>query len=136
MSSDQSVAIEIKNLTKKYQLNQDNGLGHIHDDFYALRDVSFNVNKGDVVGIIGNNGSGKSTLLKILCQITKPSMGEVKFYGTVSSILDIGTNFHPDLTGRENVTMHLRLAGLKKKDFEPHQTAIQKFSEIDEFFSS
>ena len=133
--SNTSVAIEIKNLTKKYQLKPDNESGHPHtEDFYAIKNISFNVNKGDVIGIIGSNGSGKSTLLKILSRITKPSKGEARFYGTVSSILDIGTNFHPDLTGRENVTMHLHLAGIPKKDFKARQAEIQQFSEIDEFF--
>lgn len=135
MSGDHSVAIEIKNLTKKYQLKPDNTAGHAHnEDFYALKDVSFDVNKGDVIGIIGSNGSGKSTLLKILSRITKPTKGEATFYGTVSSILDIGTNFHPDLTGRENVSMHLHLAGISKKDFNARQGEILRFSEIEAFF--
>jgi lipopolysaccharide transport system ATP-binding protein len=135
MSGDNDFAIEIKNLTKKYLLKPDNATGHPHnEDFYAIKDVSFNVNKGDVIGIIGSNGSGKSTLLKILSRITKPTKGEATFYGTVSSILDIGTNFHPDLTGRENVSMHLHLAGIPKKDFNTRQQEIQNFSEIDDFF--
>jgi lipopolysaccharide transport system ATP-binding protein len=135
MSREQSIAIKIKNLTKTYQLKPDNSSGHTHtDDFYALRDISFDVDRGDVIGIIGSNGSGKSTLLRILSRITKPSAGEANFYGTVSSILDIGTNFHPDLTGRENVNMHLHLAGIPKKEFKERHDAIQNFSEIAEFF--
>jgi len=135
MSGDHSVAIEIKNLTKKYQLKPDNTADHARsEDFYALKDVSFTVNKGDVIGIIGSNGSGKSTLLKILSRITKPSNGQATFYGTVSSILDIGTNFHPDLTGRENVSMHLHLAGISKSGFTTRQEEIRNFSEIGDFF--
>lgn len=127
-------AIVIQNLSKRYKLKTEGQMAADEADFYALRDVSLEVQKGDMVGIIGSNGSGKSTLLKILSQITRPSEGEVRFYGTVSSILDIGTNFHPDLTGRENVTMHLRLQGVPPGEFDQRYAAIHTFSEIGSFF--
>jgi lipopolysaccharide transport system ATP-binding protein len=135
MSNSKKIAIEIKNLTKIYQLKSKNAMhGDQNNDFYALKDVSFDIYQGEVIGIIGSNGSGKSTLLKILSEITKPSKGEVRFHGSVTSILDIGTNFHPDLTGRENVTMHLHLAGIKKKEFAKSHYAIRQFSEIADFY--
>jgi lipopolysaccharide transport system ATP-binding protein len=123
-----NTVIEVTGLTKQYHLE------HSAEPFTALNDVSFTVNKGDVVGIIGNNGSGKSTLLKILSQITRPSSGVIKFYGSVTSILEVGTNFHPDLTGHENVKLHLHLSGLKKDEFEKQLNHIKDFSEIGDFF--
>jgi len=129
MHMDELPALEVVHLSKEYVLE--------HSDkqaFKALNDVSFSVQKGDVVGIIGNNGSGKSTLLKILSQITKPCKGEVRFYGTVSSILDIGTNFHPELTGRENVLLHLHLGAVNKSDIECCLKKVHEFSEIGNFF--
>lgn len=129
MKAREEVAIEISHISKEYFLEHRTG-----EKFFALKDISFSVNKGDVVGIIGSNGSGKSTLLKILSQITKPNAGEVKFYGSVRSILDIGTNFHPDLTGRENIAIHLHIAGVGKKYFAAHEKKILEFSEIGEFF--
>jgi lipopolysaccharide transport system ATP-binding protein len=135
MSDSRELAIEIKSLTKKYQLRtNDPAKKNQREDFYALRDVSFSVYKGEVIGIIGNNGSGKSTLLKILSQITKPTSGQAAFHGEVSSILDFGANFHPDLTGRENVNMHLRIAGIKKSNFKVIQSKALEFSEIGKFF--
>jgi lipopolysaccharide transport system ATP-binding protein len=128
MNNGAITAIQVENLSKEYRLQQNGG-----EQFHALNNVSFRVNHGEVVGIIGNNGSGKSTLLKILSRITKPTSGKVDFYGTVSSILEIGTNFNPDLTGRENVRLHLQLAQIHKRDFARKEKEIYAFSEIGEF---
>ena len=85
------------------------------NSFYALEGISFEINEGDVVGIIGHNGAGKSTLLKILSRITLPSKGEAKIQGKVSSLLEVGTGFHPEMTGRENICLRQVYLKLKNK---------------------
>mgnify|MGYP001591423400 CR=1 FL=1 len=97
------------------------------EEFWALKDVSFNVNKGEVVGIIGANGAGKSTLLKILSQITPPTEGEIVLRGRVGSLLEVGTGFHPELTGRENIFLNGAILGMKRREIA------KKFDEIVEF---
>lgn len=135
MTEDRAIAISIQHLTKTYRLSGgDNNPRFDGELFYAIKDITFDVYKGELIGIIGNNGSGKSTLLKVLSQITKPSYGEARFYGTVTSILDIGTNFHPDLTGRENVSMHQHITGQSKEAIPLLENAILAFSEIGGFF--
>ena len=123
-------AIEVRHVSKRYPVPRSAGNG----SFLALDDVSFTLYRGDVLGIIGSNGSGKSTLLKILGEITKPTSGEVRFYGSVTSILNIGDNFHPDLSGRENVGLHLKLRGVPSARFAAVQNEIERFSEIGDFF--
>jgi len=132
MNEKRAVAIDVRHLSKKYNLSKSSGAKD--EEFYALNDVSFTLNKGDVIAVIGSNGSGKTTLLKILSQITKPTTGQADFYGSVTSILDIGNNFHPDLSGRENVTIQLKLARIPAAQFEAYYDKIRQFSEIAEFF--
>jgi lipopolysaccharide transport system ATP-binding protein len=105
-------------------------------DFWALRDVSFEVNKGDVLGVIGHNGAGKSTLLKILSRITKPSKGEVRLRGRVGSLLEVGTGFHPELTGRENIFLNGAILGMRRHEIQKKFDAIVAFAEIEQFLET
>jgi lipopolysaccharide transport system ATP-binding protein len=105
-------------------------------DFWALRDVSFEVHQGEVVGIIGRNGAGKSTLLKILSRITEPSVGEVDIYGRVGSLLEVGTGFHPDLTGRENIFLNGTILGMRRREVQRRFDEIVAFAEVDRFIDT
>ena len=102
------------------------------DLFWALRDINFNVDKGDVVGIIGKNGSGKSTLLKILSRITSPTKGEIRVKGKIASLLEVGTGFHPDLTGRENIYMNGTILGMTKSEISRKIDEIVAFSGVED----
>ncbi len=104
--------------------------------FKALNDVSFDIKKGDVVGIIGRNGAGKSTLLKILSRITEPTVGEIKLYGRVASLLEVGTGFHPELTGRENIFLNGAILGMTKTEIRNQFDAIVDFSGIEQFLDT
>lgn len=106
------------------------------DIIWALKDVSFEVNRGEVVGIIGKNGSGKSTLLKILSRITEPTEGYAEFRGRVSSLLEVGTGFHRELTGRENVYLNGTILGMKKWEIDEKFDEIVAFSEIEKFIDT
>lgn len=102
------------------------------DEFWALKDLNFEIKKGDRVGIIGHNGAGKSTLLKVLSHITSPTYGRIKIKGKVASLLEVGTGFHPELTGRENIYMNGAILGMKKSEIDKKVDAIIEFSEIGE----
>jgi lipopolysaccharide transport system ATP-binding protein len=104
-----------------------------NDHFWALRNVSFDVNPGEVVGIIGSNGAGKSTLLKLLARITSPTEGEADIYGRVGSVLEVGTGFHPDLSGRENIYLNAAILGMKRQEIKRKLDEIIAFSEIEQF---
>ena len=105
-------------------------------EFWALKNVSFDVEQGEIVGIIGRNGAGKSTLLKILSRITTPSEGTVDLYGRVGSLLEVGTGFHPELTGRENIFLSGSILGMKKREIGDKLDEIVKFSEIEKFLDT
>jgi len=106
------------------------------DFIWALRDISFSVNEGEVVGIVGKNGAGKSTLLKILSRITEPTTGEVKLHGRVTSLLEVGTGFHPELTGRDNIYLNGTILGMRKAEIDRKFDEIVAFSEIDKFLDT
>src|SRR3954467_14642011 len=146
MSSD--LAIRVENLGKRYRIGVTQGIGRYRSlrediselaslrgrkqeratrDFWALKDVSFEVKTGETVGIIGRNGAGKSTMLKILARITPPTSGRGETHGRVGSLLEVGTGFHPELTGRENIMLSAAIMGMTRADVQ------KRFDEIVEF---
>ncbi len=143
--------IEVRNISKRYLLGSI-GSTRLRDDvervwrrlrgqdkesepmeFWALRDVSFDVMPGEVVGIVGRNGAGKSTLLKILSRITEPTSGDVFLSGRVASLLEVGTGFHPDLTGRENIFLNGAILGMTKREIKAKFGEIVAFAELEKF---
>lgn len=141
--SNEDIAIAVRNLTKTYRLFGHPGdrvkqflsfgLKRYHRNFTALKDVSFDIKKGETVGIIGRNGSGKSTLLQLICGILKPTSGSVEVYGRVSALLELGAGFNPEFTGRENVYFQGALMGLTKEKMDARFDEIAAFASIGEF---
>jgi len=109
---------------------------HKHEEFWALRNVYFEVNKGDRIGIIGRNGAGKSTLLKLLSRITEPTEGKIKIKGKISSLLEVGTGFHSELTGRENIYLNGAILGMSKKEIQKKFDEIIEFSGVEKFLDT
>jgi len=106
------------------------------EDFWALRDVSFEVKRGEVLGIIGRNGAGKSTLLKILSRITEPTTGRARLRGRVASLLEVGTGFHPELTGRENIYLNGAVLGMSRADINRRFDEIVAFADVDDYLDT
>jgi len=156
--------IEVKNIGKKYQISHNRG-GYValrdvimetikhpfrflkikakevtgmqtKEDFWALKNINFTVEKGEAIGIIGSNGAGKSTLLKILSQITPPTEGEIIMRGKVGSLLEVGTGFHPELSGRENIFLNGAILGMTKKEIEKKFDKIVEFSGVERFLDT
>jgi lipopolysaccharide transport system ATP-binding protein len=115
---------------------QATGAAELDETIWALKDVSFEIKHGEAVGIIGRNGAGKSTLLKILSRITEPTNGYADIYGRVGSLLEVGTGFHPELTGRENIYLNGAILGMKKAEIERQFDEIVAFAEIDKFMDT
>lgn len=147
--------IEVRNISKSYKLGRGSRYLSLRDTltilirnlflkknrrlkktFWALRDINFSIDKGDSLGIIGPNGAGKSTILKILSRITYPTEGEVIIRGRVASLLEVGTGFHPELSGRENIYLNGSILGLKKKEIEDGFSSIVSFSGIGKFIDT
>jgi len=143
--------LDVEGVSKKYSLSKVNNAyqtlsGNIvnffnrsnkkQPDFWALKDVSFSVKEGDTLGIIGRNGAGKTTLLKIISRITPPTKGRITGRGKVTSLLDVGTGFHLELTGRENIYMNGSILGLKKKEIDAKLEEIVEFSGVGEFIDN
>ena len=151
--------IEIKNLSKKYRIdhygkNKQNTIWDVisntlknptglitgdraeHEAFWALKDINLTINRGDVVGIIGKNGSGKSTMLKVLSRIIEPTTGSITMQGRVASLLEVGTGFHPELTGRENIYFNGSILGMSRKEINSKFHDIVEFSEIEKFLDT
>ena len=156
------IAIQVEQLSKKYTIGHQrdarDGLRHaledafrsplrwfrqrqaaraqLSEDFWALKDVSFDVKQGEVVGVVGRNGAGKSTLLKVLSRITEPTSGSVRIRGRVASLLEVGTGFHQELTGRENIFLNGAILGMSKAEIKRKFDEIVAFSEVEKFLDT
>lgn len=144
------IAIKVSNLSKRYQIGaqkEDSLRGALskivganrhpkNEEFWALKDLSFEIKNGDIVGIIGKNGAGKSTLLKILSHITKPTTGRIEINGRIASLLEVGTGFHPELTGRENIFLNGTILGMKRKEVKEKFDEIVAFSGVEKFIDT
>lgn len=125
----ESLSHTVKKLTGQEPL-------HGHEEIWALRDVSFDVSRGEVLGIIGRNGAGKSTLLKVLTRITSPTAGHAEIRGRVGSLLEVGTGFHPELTGRENIYLNGAILGMKRREIKQKLPEMVAFSGVEQFMDT
>jgi len=144
--------LEIKNISKKYKINKNGAPGYLsfrdsitdlfkpkassNEEFWALNDISFEVYPGESIGIIGKNGAGKSTLLKILSRITPPTSGKIISRGRIASLLEVGTGFHPELTGKENIFLNGSILGLKRHEILRQFDSIVDFSGVEKFLNT
>jgi lipopolysaccharide transport system ATP-binding protein len=146
------IAIKVENLGKSYRLGTVGTRSMARDIMglfsgaqkekaneniiWALKDIDFSIKKGDAVGIVGKNGAGKSTLLKLLSRTTAPSTGSIKVSGKISSLLEVGTGFHPELTGRENIFLNGAIMGMSNRDIRAKFDEIVEFSGVSRFIDT
>ncbi|MEI6427648.1 MAG: ABC transporter ATP-binding protein [Pseudanabaena sp. ELA607] len=155
------IAIQVENLGKKYTIGHQNKAQYLtlrdaisqrakallapfhpkqpeylEEEFWALKDISFTIKQGERVGVIGRNGAGKSTLLKVLSKITEPTTGRIKIKGRVASLLEVGTGFHPELTGRENIALNGAILGMSKREINAKFDEIVAFAEVEKFLDT
>ena len=137
------IAVRVDHLGKKFRIYSERnqslksalmrGRVSKYDQFWALRDLSLEVTKGTTLGLVGGNGSGKSTLLKTLAKIYWPDEGDIEYFGRMSALLEVGSGFHPELTGRENIFLNGSILGMKRKEIEQRYEQIVEFSGVREF---
>ena len=146
LAGNRDVVIEVTDVTKKFRSYQDkaaslkerfiNPSRARHEDVMVLKGISFRVHRGEAVGLIGKNGCGKSTTLKLLARILRPNGGQIRINGRVSSLIELGAGFHPDMTGRENIYTNASIFGIPKREVEKRLDDIIRFSELEEFIDS
>ena len=130
---DPNLPLDMEQLTRNAERRTRNEEGEADDRFWALRDINFEVGRGEVLGIIGRNGAGKSTLLKIMSKVTTPTRGRIKIKGRVASLLEVGTGFHPELTGGENIYLNGAILGMTKDEIRRKFDEIVAFAEVEKF---
>jgi lipopolysaccharide transport system ATP-binding protein len=130
------ISSSTKGLLKPFKRDKSQVADPTSEDFWALKDVSFEIKQGDRLGIIGRNGAGKSTLLKILSRIVEPTNGSIRIIGRVSSLLEVGTGFHPELTGRENISLNGAILGMSKAEITQKFDEIVAFAEVEKFLDT
>ena len=143
---DENNAIEVRHVTKNFKVYFDKGTElkekllfwkrNAYENRTVLDDISFSVKKGEAIGLVGKNGCGKSTTLKMLTKIIYPNKGEIEMKGRVSSLIELGAGFHPDMTGRENIYTNASIFGLTKKEIDARLDEIIRFSELEEFIDN
>ncbi|MCD8325678.1 MAG: ABC transporter ATP-binding protein [Lachnospiraceae bacterium] len=142
----QDNAIEVRNVEKKFKIYPDKGTllkekvlfrsRNRYEERWVLKGISFDVRRGEAVGLIGQNGCGKSTTLKLLTRIMYPDSGSIQVRGRVSSLLELGAGFHPDMTGRENIYINASIFGLRRKEIDRRLSSMIRFSELEEYIDN
>jgi ABC-type polysaccharide/polyol phosphate transport system ATPase subunit len=130
------IDVSFNHVSKRYRVRRFGADGGRTVDFWAVREVSFEVGRGEALGIIGHNGAGKSTILKLLSQITTPTEGEIRLAGRVSALIEVGSGFHPELTGRENVFLSGSILGMRRREIQAKFDRIVEFAGVGEFIDT
>jgi lipopolysaccharide transport system ATP-binding protein len=143
--------LEFNNVSKRYRVRSDSATRDTGDslltrqlrrlrrpskEFWAVRDVSFKVERGEALGIIGHNGAGKSTILKLLANITSPSAGEIRISGRLSALIEVGSGFHPELSGRENIYLSGSIMGMRRREIDAKLDSIVEFAGVRQFIDT